>query len=86
MRGQSSNERAVLARGEIERLCLLSAIPDGGCTPEELATRLGLSPLLSAAVATALTPLVDNGLVERGDASVVRSHSGEQELRQRQLE
>lgn len=81
MKGQSNNDRDALTRGEIERLCLLGAIPDSGCTPEELTPRLGLSPLLHGAVAAALAPLVDSGLVEKSEASVVRSQSGERELR-----
>lgn len=86
MSTQCDDDRDVLARGEIEQLCLLGAIPDAGCTTEELAARLGLSSLLHGAVANALAPLVNTGWVERCEARVVRSQSGGRELRQRELE
>jgi predicted transcriptional regulator len=58
------------SRGEIENLCLLSAIPDNGCALSELPTRLGLSPLLVEPVAEAIGQLIDAGWIHELDGGV----------------
>lgn len=50
-------------RGEIETLCVIFAVGDG-CAAAELTVRLGFSPTLVDAVASAAMTLVERGLLE----------------------
>lgn len=76
MSNESRDQRSILSRGEIENLCLLSAIPDDGCATSDLPARLGLSPLLKAPVAEAIAPLVSAGWVQESDGRVCLSQAG----------
>lgn len=67
---------SALPRGEIENLCLLSAIPDEGCGVDELPARLGLSPLLAEPVAEAIGPLVNAGWIQDLDGRVTVTSAG----------
>lgn len=83
MTSQPGEPRSVLSRGEIENLCVLSAIPDDGCTLSELPARLGLSPLLEEPVTEAMAPLVNGGWVQESDGRVSATPSGRAWLKER---
>jgi len=72
-----------LSRGDIENLCLLSAIPDEGCAVSELPGRLGLSPLLADSVAEAVTPLANSGWIQNLDGRVVLTTAGREWMDER---
>ena len=67
---------SALSRGEIEELCLLSVIPDEGCTVNELTSRLGLSLLLAEAVKEATVKLANAGWVQELDGRVTITAEG----------
>lgn len=83
MKTDSSDKRSVLSRGEIENACMLSAIPDEGCTFRDLSARLALSPLLEEPVAEAIAPLVNAGWVQESDGRVSVSQTGRAWLKDR---
>lgn len=76
-------ENTSLSRAEIEIRCVLFAIGEGARSHGEIAERLGLSSQLAPAIAHAMAPMVDAGLV-REEAGVVRlTESGRQRLASR---
>ncbi len=72
----SDDKPPALPRGEIEELCLMSAIPDEGCTLDELPIRLGLSPQLADAVKEAIVKLVNAGRIQELDGRVAVTVEG----------
>lgn len=64
-----------LSRADVERFCMLTAIGDG-CTCDELAGRLGLSPLLVKAVHTGVLTLKQEGLVDEMGAIIQVTERG----------
>ncbi len=70
-----------LSREEVETLCILAAVGPTGCPGGQVATRLGLSPTLAAAVDRGLEPLVSTGLLVRSDQRVDLSDAGRELLR-----
>ncbi|MBY0307971.1 MAG: hypothetical protein K2Q09_04440 [Phycisphaerales bacterium] len=83
MSSESTDQHTVLARGEIENACLLSAISDEGCSLSDLPARLGLSPLLKEPVSEAIAPLVSAGWVQESDGRVSLSQAGRAWLKER---
>lgn len=83
MSNQSSEGRAGFSRGEIENMCLLSAVPEDGCAVSELPSRLGLSPLLMEPVAEGLVPLINAGWLLESDDRVSVTPSGRAWLKDR---
>lgn len=83
MTSQSDEDRSGISRGEIENLCVLSAIPENGCTLTELPARLGLSPLLLEPIAQAVDPLISTGWVEVTDDHVSLTSEGRKWLSER---
>lgn len=71
-----SEESYRLTRRDIERLCILAAIPSSGCTVGELTGRLGLSDSLTPAVEEAVAALAGRDLVQVREGFVVRTASG----------
>lgn len=67
---------SALPRGEIENLCLLSAIPAEGCALGELSVRLGLSPLLAEPIAEAVMELKIAGWVQEADGRISATVTG----------
>jgi len=74
---------SALSRGEIENLCLLSAIPDEGSAVNELPGRLGLSPLLAEPVEAAMIPLVNAGWIQHLDGRVAVTAAGRAWVKER---
>lgn len=66
----SQPEQRTLSRGDIENLCIVSAIPDDGCAWRDLAARLGLSPLVVASIAEAMVHLIAAGWIQNLDGRV----------------
>ncbi len=72
-----------LSRGDIEDLCLLSAIPDEGCTLIELPNRLGLSPLLAETLSEAIDQLVNAGWIQEHDGRLTVTAAGRRGVEER---
>ena len=83
MNRKPGESQSAPSRGEIENLCLLSAIPDEGCALSELPVLMGLSPLLEEPVAEAIVPLVNAGWVQEVDRCVSVSAAGRAWLEER---
>ena len=81
-----SNERATVARAEIETMCILEAIPAQGCELSVLPETLGLAPTLLSPVTAALEPLLASGWIEISDGRVQMTSAGRSWLDQRKLE
>lgn len=64
MNDELGDTRSLRPRGEIENLCILSAIPEEGCALPDLPARLGLSLLLQGPIAEAILPMVNAGWVQ----------------------
>lgn len=69
------------SRAEVERWCLLTAIA-GGCSREDLAERLGLSPLLAGALRLAVLDLSRSGVVAELEDHLSVTESGDTWRRQ----
>ena len=72
-----------LSRGDIETLCVLHAVGDGGCPALDLAGRLGLSRTIAAEVAAGMQPLVDAGLLALEEDRLLLTDGGRRRLRDR---
>lgn len=83
MTSDSGERRSAPSRGEIECLCVLSAISDDGLEVKELPVRLGLSPLLVKPVSEALAPLVNAGWVQDSDGRHSITQPGREWLKER---
>jgi hypothetical protein len=64
------------SRAEIESLCLLDVIGDGGTTVGELTARLGLPPELGSVIDQAILALVGRGYVTVGATQVSVTDAG----------
>jgi hypothetical protein len=53
-----------LSRGDIETLCVLYVVGEGGCPARDLAGRLGLSPSIAPEIAAGMDSLVTAGLLD----------------------
>ena len=86
MTSQPGDRRSAFSRGEIENLCLLSAIPQNGCALSELPVLLGLSPQLKEPVAEAITPLINAGWLREIDGRLTVSPEGRAWVKERMTE
>lgn len=68
--------KARLTRHDIETMCILLALREGGCPMETLATRLGLAIALVEPLAGCIAPLVRDGTVVTTDDRVSLSTRG----------
>lgn len=72
-----------LSRQEIETVCIVYALGTDGCTAEELTSRLGLGPSLTAVVVGVLESFVAEGWIARGDDRFFPSIAGREWVRRR---
>jgi hypothetical protein len=79
----NSNDTSGISREEIESLCILHAVGTAGCDAQDLATRLGLSHTLAAAVAESTLPLIAEGLLDDTGGCIARTAAGDQRLQER---
>jgi hypothetical protein len=71
------------SRAEIESLCLLEVIGDGGTTLGEVTARLGFPPALVSATEQAILALVGRGYVAVGATRVDVTEAGRTWMRRR---